>query len=470
MKRLLAISMVASLGIPAPGGARADEIGQAIATAYAKVDGALAMVEFDLKGELGETTLLKLGICISDKGTLMISTLDPLTPLDTIQEIRAIVPGPHRKPLKAELIGVDRVSGLTFVRVTEAHKWSVVQFASRADLKPGMAVFSVGLMGKNLGHTPYVGTAYVSAVLRTPESMGLVTGGTLTLPGSPVFNARGLAIGLVRSQLLQTFQVIGSNGRPTSVQMAGQDQTVFFAPSEVFVAGIRGLPALKPDKPIRRMPWIGVINFQPMSEAMAREYSGLNEPVAVVGKVIPGTPADKAKIVKGMFVMGLNGKPLERLASPEMTVRNFVRKLVEMPAGTHLTLTVVASLGAEKKTIPLVTEPWPLRPAEAKQFYSKELGMVLREKVPLDEHIDDGGTAMDSGLYTVGVIRGAPASRTTLRKGDLVQSIGGAPVRTVQDVRNAIGKLLSARKDIAMAVKKGSISRTVRIKPPPPSN
>jgi len=154
MKRALTVLMLVGVMLLAPTSARGD-VGAAIGKIMANTEGALAIIEFDIENEVTKSTTSELGICILKNGTLMSSTFNVQTLAEFIKKVRIILPGVERKEIKAKLLGIDQVSGLTFVQATEPHPggpWKVVKFAGRSDLQPGQAVISVGLLGPDLGY------------------------------------------------------------------------------------------------------------------------------------------------------------------------------------------------------------------------------------------------------------------------------------------------------------------------------
>ena len=460
MKRLFAILTAAALASVGPVASGAD-IGATMAKVYAKAVGGLAIIEFDIKTELGESKAVETGICIMKNGTLMTTTLDARTRPETIKAIRIILPGVERKTLKAKLLGIDQVTGLTFVQAPEPHKWSVIGFAKAAKVAPGMAVFSVGLMGPDLAFKPFVGAGYVSAMVRTPAPLVYITGGSLTRMGSPVFRSDGVAIGLVQRQLLLGHRMM-LNRRLASVRLSGQERTFFFVPVEEFVAGLENIPS---GGKVRRVPWLGVLSFEPLPASVARTLR-VDSPAVMVGKVAEGTSAAKAGLKDGDIIIAVNGRPLENFPKPNMVAQQFVRDLVRMRVGTKVSLTIASAM--KKRVVEVELVSWPMRPEEAKRYYNRKLGMLLRNKVAMDRYLEETVAGKMEGVYALMVGRDSPAAKAGLRARDLIVSIGGTPVKNVDEAGKLISDSLTKTpaKGITLTVKRGEQTEPITIRPP----
>lgn len=435
---------------------------QALATVRERIEGALAMVEIDIKNELTDTTARGLGICVSEDGLLMTTGLDARTDPGDIREIRVIPPGLKRQVLPAEFSGLDVRSGMAFIRVQGAYDWQAIQPAETGELQVGQLVCSTGILGSDLGYPVNIGMAYVSTMLRTPDPLVLVTGGELTSIGSPVFNASGEMVGMVRNQLLLNYQMIVPPQRQITVPISGRDRTVFFTPigefREVLTNPVTG-------GEVRRLPWIGVMGFEPLTDSLAETFT-IDVPGVLVGKVVEGTPAHRAGLKNGDVIVAVNGKPLEEMPTPQVTLNNFRSWMSRQPIGTEIALDVRGGLEGQR-TVNVRLVPIPELPNEAERFVSRELGMVLREKVDLDRYLDENVTGREAGLYVLGVVRDGPAAQARLRQEDLVVSINNQPVETVSQVRQVLDQYFQTNpgQPVRVTVKRGDQSETLSIQP-----
>jgi serine protease Do len=463
MKRLtvLTVALSAALAVQP---ADAADVSAAIRKVYKQAAGALAVVEFEIQNEISPkpVTTGGIGVCIKDNGLLMTNALDVRAAPKQVVAVKVILPGAGGKTLKAELLGIDRVTRLTFVRATEPHTWSVVRFKDAATAVGDLMV-SVGLRGRRYLYQPYAGAAYVASRVRTPAELVQVTGGTLTNAGSPVFNAEGYAVGLVGQQLPEGHQMVTERG-PARVAMFGTERTTCFMPASEFADALKDIPS---GGTVRRVPWFGVLQFRPLGAEAADQWK-IDEPAVVIGKVVADTPAAKAGLKDGDIIVKLNGEPLDALPEPDMVMQRFRQRVAHMRPGTKLSLTVKTF--GQTRTVNLATEAAPTRPEEADRYFQRTLGILVREKVMLDEYLDPGATGRMEGLYVQGVLKDSPAEKAQLRNRDLVVSANGKAVTTVSAFQQTVEGALrrNPTQPVTLMVRRGEQSEAITILPPAP--
>ncbi len=461
MKRLLAVCVAVGLIAVASSAAWAQDPGKVMADVTEKAKGGLANVVFTIETSIVNTQTGGLAVCVVEDGTLMTTALDTNVTPEVITKIEIQVPG-MKEPMEGKLLGIDRQTGLTFIKAMGNYQWKRIDFAQRP-LPTGQLVASVGLMGRDLGFQPYAGAGYVAAVARAPMRIAYVTGGELTGVGSPVFTPDGFAVGLVREQLFQNFQTATQQG-VVPIRMRPVERTHFFIPAEEFKRAIEKIPA---DGKIRRRSWVGIIDFWPMSDE-ERSLAAIKVPAVMIHKVVPGTSAEKAGVNDGAQIIGINGKELESFPAPEMVAANLRNQIETLQEGEKVKLTV--RVDGQVREVELTAAPWPVRPAEAPRSISRPLGMVLREKVPLDQYLIDNATSTEPGLYVEVVGRNTPAAYAGLRPGDLVLSINGTRVANVTAVANTLNSALQQNpgQAVLLRVQRGSQFENVSIMPPTP--
>ncbi len=451
--KLAVLAMV--LSVVWPLAARGQEANN-LAAIHQKAAGALAIVRYTYADDTGSRVLRGLGICIDNGGgklgTFMTLALDTRLPQENLKDFELVVPGVKGKVLKAELLGVDPETGIAFVQAKDERAWSVVAFSAQSNIKIGQEVISVGALTANLGHVVCLGSGRVSSVVRVPGKLVYVSAGKLTGVGSPVFNSTGQAIGMVgRQQLFLSFQTATKRG-VAPLPLKGVQETSFFVPVEEFVGALRRIPVVGA-KP-RRLPWMGVLKFDGVGKPLA-DLVGLTVPGVMIGQVIPDSPAATATLKERDIIVEMNGQPLEELATPDLTARNLVRKMLRLKIGAKVTLTVFR----EKEKIPatVTLEAMPLRPSEAKRHFSIPLGLGLREKVPMDYHLDRTPTANVKGLVVIQLQRDGPAHRARVKVGDLVSSVDEHYVTTCEDVKKAVKAAMDekTRTTVKLLVRRG---------------
>ncbi|MFZ4689689.1 MAG: Do family serine endopeptidase [Polymorphobacter sp.] len=179
--------------------------------------------------------------------------------------------------------------------------------------------------------------------------------------------------------------------------------------------------------------WIGV-EGEPLSAESAR-LAGLDRPGGLlVTGVVPGSPGATAGIRAGDVLRTVNGKEvadggqLRYSLATEGIGKTLEVRLVR--AGKEQVITVVLAAPPERparQITPIAGQSIlnGVTIANLSPAYAQELGVGLPE----------------AGVVVVQMVQTAPAVRFAgLRPGDLIESVGGVPVRSVADVVAQAGK------------------------------
>jgi serine protease Do len=426
-----------------------------------KASGSLVVVKYTVELETGNRTGAGQAVCISPDGVFLTTSLDPRMRVEELKDFQLVLPGNEGKTLKAKLLGIDPWTGLGFVKCTEVYKWQVVQFSRTSQVKLGDEVMSIGLMMSDPSWPVYVGTGYVSSKLRVPNDLVFIVGGRLTGSCSPVFAADGRAIGIVGRQLPLNFEAPTDRGM-APLQLVDQQQAAFFTPVEEFVHILENIPA---DGKVARLPWLGINKFEAVNEDLAAILK-LDKPGVKIDEVIPKQPAAKAGLGDRDIIVEMDGKPLEKLATPDLTVKNFVRLLMGMRVGTVVKLKVLS--GTASKEVNVTLEEMPIRPNEAKQYFNKSIGLLIREKVPLDEFLlEKSGSSTVPGLIVVAMVKDSPVALAGLQGGDVITNVNNQPVKGVDTFKEIVEKSLAAgaTQPIQLLIRRGEQAQVITVRP-----
>ena len=459
MKRWMTFGLVLLAAWPVAAQADTEKLLSDVAS---KASGALAAVKYTVAMETGNRLVLGQGICISnDKklGVFLTTALDPRMPVKQLKDFQILTSGVSPKTLKAKLLGVDPWTGLGFVQATEEHDWQVVQFSRTSQVKLGQVVASSGLLIGDPARPVYLGTSHISAKLRVPGQL-IYLAGRLTGTCSPVFSADGRAIGIVGRQLFLGYQTPSRRGM-IPLRLRSQQESAFFTPVEEFVHVLESIPA---DAKVARLPWLGVNKFEAVGQELA-EMLKLDKPSVKVDEVIPDQPAAKGGLKNRDIIVEVDGKPLEKLASPELTVRNFVRKLMRMRTGAKLKLKVLS--GRETKDVTVTLGDMPTRPSEAKRYFNKAIGLLVREKVMLDEFLDKSESAKVPGVLVLGVVKDSSAAVAGMAGGLVITNVNNRPVKTIKALQDVVEKSLAASRTapIKFLVRRDEQAQVITVKP-----
>ena len=191
------------------------DTGKLISEAIEAADNALVQVEITYMGDIGEKSIAGMGVCYdADKGEVFTLMVSGELRKDRIRSVKLIIPGPERKSVAGEFMGMRLGAGIVFVRALPGQRnFKALRIAEKSNLTAGKQVVSVGLMPGDGASTPYAGVGYVSSKFRIPESLYYVTGGKLTCKGSPVFTSDGSMVGIVARSLFLDYQMMSNTGQ-----------------------------------------------------------------------------------------------------------------------------------------------------------------------------------------------------------------------------------------------------------------
>ncbi len=439
----------------------ADESGAFLQALVPKVVNSLALVNCEISGETGAQTLAGTAVCIDPGSGLMLTmALDPRLQTENISKLEVLIPGQPAKKVAAKLLGIDPVTGISFLQVS-GHVFSAVAFMKQANVDIGQRVASVCLTGNESRVAPVLGTGFVASKQRMPDWRFFITGGTLSQPGSIVFDSKGQAVGLVGNQPFQRFQTTSKRG-PVTLPLKSEDTAVSFLPAEEFVYILQDIPQ---DGQVRRVPWLGVINFNPVAPELA-SAKGISVPAVMVGQIVPGSAAEKAGLADRDIVIAIDGAPIEDLGSPDLIVAGFMRTIAKLGSGNTVKLTVLS--GPNKHDVNIQLTPMPMRPNEAPTLLSKALGLLLREKVPMDQYLEPGPAGPVPGLLVLAVGENSPASKGGLEKDDVITEINGTPVKTAEEGKKILNDAMqqTTAMNISLLVKRGDEDKKIMIRIP----
>jgi len=237
--------------------------------------------------------------------------------------------------------------------------------------------------------------------------------------GGPLFNMKGEVIGINSQIFSETGGYQGlSFAVPVEVAAKVQDQLV--AHGKV----TRG-----------RMG----VTIQNVNQALAESF-GLSKPEgALVSSVEKGSPAEKAGIEPGDVIIKFDGK--EVADSAQLPAR-----VAEMKPGATARLEIIRK-GSTKELSVTVGEMKDSKIASASGAPQEQgrLGVAVRPLNP-DEQRQSG---VKEGLVVEDA--SGPAARAGIQTGDVILSVNGTPIRSVDQLRSLVSK---AGKQVAILVQR----------------
>ena len=330
-----------------------------------------------------------------------------------------------RREFKGKVVGVDKQTDIAVVRI-DAKDLRPVKLGDPSKIRVGEWVLAIG---SPFGFENTVTAGIVSATSRSlPEGtyVPFIQTDAAVNPGNsggPLFNLRGEVIGINSAIYSRTGGYMGlAFAIPIDVAKSVEEQL------------------LKTGKVERGRVGVGI---QEVSASLARSF-GLERPHgALVSTVESGGPADKAGLKPGDVILAFNGKPVER--SSELPPQVAATK-----PGTKAEMEVWR--GGKKQTLGVVVgELQNEQVAKGKPPATEhnKLGLAVR---PLN-----GEEKKELGVAQGVIVEQAsgPAARAGIRPGDVITSVNGAPVKTVEELRRLVEK---SKDSVALLVRRGDQS------------
>ena len=335
-----------------------------------------------------------------------------------------------RREFKAKVVGSDPQTDVAVLRI-EATDLPAVKLGNPDSVRPGDWVLAIG---SPFGFENTVTSGIVSAKARSlPDGtyVPFIQTDVAINPGNsggPLFNMQG--------------EVIGINSQIYS-RTGGYQGLAFAIPIDVAVNVQEQLVATGHVERGR----LGV-TIQEVSQPLAKSF-GLERPRgALVSKVEEGSAADQAGIESGDVIVSYDGKPIERSSELPGLVAS-------TKPGTKAAVDVWREGG--KTTLEVTVgelQSQSVASAGQAEAENARLGVAVRPLTPQER----SSAGLEGGL----VVQNATgaAARAGIRQGDVIVGVNGAPVKSVDDLRERLDK---AEGHVALLVKRGEASMFVPV-------
>jgi serine protease Do len=427
----------------------------------------LVAVKYNWESELGTQELVAAGVIVSDDGLVMIPigiVTPAIVPDGQMKDFKIVLPSATQDETEVDAVleGRDERSSLAFVRAKTPQKWKAVQFVD-VPLHVGDKLYSAGILPKDSGYKTYVTQATVAAdTLRGPVPQVLVDG-NLTGVGSAVFNDKGQAVGYVHARSLSESLLDNPEGGDDIAMVARPPH--MFIPASDFLLSLQDPPTV--DNPVH-MSWLGIPQLKGLDKEVAEFFDLTNKPAAQIGDVVKDSPADKAGLKVSDIIVKLNGQPLVRGDLPEEIPMILNRQVQRMKPGTTITLSIIRQKGDPAKDVQVTLAEIPKQPYQAKRFYAKDLGFVVRDIVFPDTYRRKL-PAETPGVVVALLRPEAAAQAAKLADNDLVTAMNGKPVTDLDEFKKDYEQFRKDKPKDAVVLVVSQLDgkeQTVNIEPP----
>ncbi|MCC6302581.1 MAG: DegQ family serine endoprotease [Gammaproteobacteria bacterium] len=337
-----------------------------------------------------------------------------------------------RREFVAEVVGSDKNSDVALLKI-DADNLPVVKIGSSAALKVGSWVLAIGspfgfehsvtagivsAKGRSLPNENYVPFIQTDVAINPGNS------------GGPLFNMDGEVVGVNSQIFSRTGGFMGlSFAIPIDIAMSVVDQ-------------------LRSAGHVTR-GWLGIL-IQDVDRTLAESF-GMSKPIgALVARVLPDSPAQKAGIEVGDVIVEFDGKEVESSgALPPMVGVSKVGGKVPLKVirkGKSLTLKVTISELPEEGELDLAAESGDANGTRIKRLAVSVVELTPEQKQQLD---GKGGVLVDG-------IESGPASRAGMRRGDIILQFNNAEVGTVEQFKKLVADLPAGKAVPILVQRRGS--------------
>ena len=185
---------------------------------------------------------------------------------------------------------------------------------------------------------------------------------------------------------------------------------------------------------------IGVVGGQEVTPELAKALNLPTSRGALIGRIIPGSPADKAGLKAGDLIVAANGKDVVDFAQ----LRSLIG-LLRVGDKVEFKLyrdgkpkTVTATVGKDTQLAASA--------AAGKEVAPRLAGATF---APVDDSVRD--TDVDSGIVVKDVQPNSAAARAGLRPGDIIIAVNRQPVATLEE----FGKLTAGKGQLLLQLRRG---------------
>ena len=310
-----------------------------------------------------------------------------------------------RREFSAEVVGIDKISDIAVLKI-DAQDLPAVKIGDPDELKVGEWVIAIG---SPFGFENTVTSGIVSGKSRSlPDGryVPFIQTDVAVNPGNsggPLFNMKGEVVGINSQIFSRTGGYMGlSFAIPIDVAINVKNQLVAHGSVTRGRIGVR---------------------IQEVDQTLANSFHLPHPHGALVSQVEPGSPADKAGILGGDIIVGVDGDVLEQMSQLPAAIA------AKRP-GTNVRLdiwrdgkqqSIDVTVGSFDDARAAATKP-------ANETKTSKLGLALRELTAEEK----SKLKSDSGVF-VESAKG-PAAVAGIRRGDIILAVGSTPVESVEQL------------------------------------
>jgi serine protease Do len=185
--------------------------------------------------------------------------------------------------------------------------------------------------------------------------------------------------------------------------------------------------------------WLGV-SIQELSPELVKSFGLADAKGALVGEVVPSSPAEKAGLKIGDVILSVDGKTV----GDPSALRNLV---ADIPVGKEVRVGIVRDKKTRDVTVKIAEQPANLtRTGETPDEEGGTSGGAGLAGMEVQELTAEVAQQLDLPKGTTGVVvsevdPASTAAEAGVRRGDVIAEINRVPVRNVRDYTKVVNKL-----------------------------
>jgi len=318
------------------------------------------------------------------------------------------------KELNGRIIGRDPKTDLALVKIDGASDLQPLKLGDSDALKVGNWVVAVGspfgleqtvtagivsAKGRVIGSGPYDNFIQTDASINPGNS------------GGPLINMSGEVVG-INTAIIASGQGIGF---AIPINMAKEIASQLQKKGHV----TRGL--------------LGV-SIQDVTPALAKSFGLKETKGALVAKVIPGGPAEKAGLEQGDVIVKFDGQTVAES-------KDLPRIVASTPVGKNVTVSVIRDGKEVERQVKIGEMEEESAGVTAQDASHKSLGVSVQNLTP--QIARELGLKKSNGVVVTGVEPGSAAAEAMIQTGDVILEVNRKPIMNVNDFVQKIEKAKS---------------------------
>lgn len=463
IRRALSLAAAAAAFLPAAARADAD-----LSALWAERVKTCVAVEYVVQSENERHTTLAYGVAIDARGTIVLpaEAIDARLSPGQLEDFKVYQPG-DPTPYAGRYLGEDAFTGWHFVRA-ERRLWSrlvpITAFAPKGPSpvpRIGEELWGIGLRPKEEDFLPYLFSSRLALVEDLPERTGIMQH-EVAGPGLPVFDARGVFVGLALHSFGQTFMQFSDadrGGEPIML-VDVEESSVFDLAGEV-LPYLGRVPTNIFGRPLA---WLGAYGLEPLEPDVASLLRLPGRSGAVVGQVLEGSPAERAGMRPRDIIVGIDGSPIPTFRPARVATDYVEREIERRLPGQTMVFAIVR--GGQRLDLPVVLGDEPKLAREAQRAYFDRIGFTAREFVYGDAVARRVKPADASGVIVHYVKPNSPAALAGLEVDDWIKEIDGVPIPGFAAATAKLAEIQADpnRAEFVLLVARGGDTAILRVK------